>query len=75
MKSNTYDVCVIGGGASGLCAAAAIKMQDMGISVIIAEQLDRVGKKLLTTGNGRCNITNRVISPERYHGKNLEFVR
>ncbi len=75
MKSNTYDVCVIGGGASGLCAAAAIKMQDMGISVIIAEQLDRVGKKLITTGNGRCNITNRVISPDRYHGKNREFVR
>ncbi len=75
MKNNIYDVCIIGGGAAGLCAAAAIKMQDMSVSVAVAEQLDRVGKKLITTGNGRCNITNRVISLDRYHGENKEFAR
>ena len=68
-----YDVVIIGGGASGMCAAINIKMCDRSISVAIIEQLSRVGKKLITTGNGRCNISNININLERYHGENTDF--
>lgn len=70
-----YDVVIIGGGASGLCCANVIKMHDRSISVCVLEQLPRVGKKLITTGNGRCNITNRKAEPSRYHGENAGFCR
>ena len=68
-----YDVLIIGGGAAGLCSAVRLKMLNGSISVAIAEQLPRVGKKLITTGNGRCNITNKNISLDRYHGEEVSF--
>ena len=61
-----YDVLVVGGGASGIMAAVMASRH--GASVAIAEKLPRIGKKLLATGNGRCNITNRNISAARYYG-------
>ena len=75
MKEKLYDVAIIGAGASGLCTAVSLKMQDRSLEVVLIEQLDRVGKKLITTGNGRCNITNANIELDRYHGKNKEFAR
>ncbi len=69
------NVIIIGGGASGLCAAVAIKQKDSTLSVRLIEALPRVGKKLALTGNGRCNITNRNITAERYHGENRDFCR
>lgn len=68
-----YDVLIIGGGAAGLCSAIKLKMLNPSLSVIITEQLSRVGKKLITTGNGRCNITNKNISLSRYHGEDVTF--
>ncbi len=68
-----YDVIIIGGGAAGMCAAINIKMRDRSISVAILEQLSRVGKKLIITGNGRCNISNLNISLDRYHGQDVYF--
>ena len=68
-----YDVLIIGGGAAGLCAAVRIKQLLPTASVLVAEQLSRVGKKLITTGNGRCNITNKNITLERYHGEEKQF--
>ncbi len=67
------QVAVIGGGASGL--AAAIAAAQIGAAVTIYEKGPRVGKKLLATGNGRCNISNRFCSLDRYHGENVEFIR
>ena len=67
------DVAVIGGGASGLVAAICAKRNNPDLSVYIFEGLDRVGKKLITTGNGRCNITNKDIKLSRFHGENPTF--
>lgn len=67
------DVIIIGGGAAGLCAAVAIKQLKPNLSLRLLEALPRVGKKLAATGNGRCNITNKSICLERYHGTHPQF--
>ncbi len=61
-----YDVAVIGGGAAGMMAA--IFAASNGAKTILIEKNDRLGLKVLATGNGRCNVTNRQISKDRYHG-------
>ncbi len=68
MTQNKYGAVIIGGGASGLMCAAAAKSKNKNLSVAIIEKNDRTGKKLLSTGNGRCNLTNREISSEKYRG-------
>ncbi len=65
-------VAVIGGGASGLIAACFAS--EKGNSVILYEKQGKLGRKILVTGNGRCNISNRSISVENYNGRNPEFV-
>jgi predicted flavoprotein YhiN len=59
-------VAVVGGGAAGLMAALAAA--EAGAEVTVLERGDRVGRKLLATGNGRCNLTNLWATPEHYHG-------
>ena len=66
--SRITDIAIIGGGASGLAAAVEAKNIMPHARVVILEKLDRVGKKLLATGNGRCNLSNINMSPEHYHG-------
>lgn len=55
-----FDVCIIGGGASGLTAAISVMETNPRLSVCILEKKEELGKKLLATGNGRCNITNSL---------------
>lgn len=65
-------VVVIGGGASGMMAAlTASAAQDA--RVILLERQSRVGRKLLATGNGRCNLTNINATAANYHGENEGF--
>lgn len=66
-KVETADIAVLGGGASGLAAAVSV-LETYNCRLIVAERLDRVGKKLLATGNGRCNLSNRSLSAEAYSG-------
>lgn len=63
---------IIGGGASGLMAAIAAKND--GTDVTVYEREKRVGKKILATGNGRCNMTNTTASPDDYHGTEVSFI-
>lgn len=65
-------VLIVGGGAAGLIAAIIAGRN--GAEVIILEQMQRVGKKILATGNGRCNLTNVNIKLDRYHGDKVDFV-
>lgn len=66
-----YDVIVVGGGASGLVAAIAAARKKK--RVLIIEQKNRIGKKLLATGNGKCNYTNEVQTKECYHSNHKKF--
>lgn len=62
------DIAVLGGGASGIAAAIAAKRAAPQTGVIIAERLEKTGRKLLATGSGRCNLTNRTLSADKYRG-------
>ena len=64
-------VAVIGGGASGMMAAVTAASE--GARVILLEHKDRIGKKILSTGNGRCNFTNIHQEPICYHSEDLMF--
>ena len=63
---------VIGGGASGMAAALAAS-ENPKVQVIVLERQARVGKKLLATGNGRCNLTNLHALEGGYHGDDATF--
>lgn len=54
-----YDLCIIGGGASGMATAIVAKMNKPELNILILEKNAVVGKKLMATGNGRCNLTNQ----------------
>lgn len=66
-------IAIIGAGASALFSAyfLAIKKYD----VTIFEKNSKVGRKLLTTGNGRCNITNENIQLQNFHSQNINFLK
>lgn len=68
MENNFAHVAIIGGGAAGLACAAVCAQRDKNRKIIIIEKEQRVGKKLLATGNGRCNLTNLNALPNNYHG-------
>ncbi len=68
-----YNTIIVGGGASGMCAAILIKRQLKDARVLIIEALDRVCKKLIVTGNGRCNITNKFLQFSSYHSEVDDF--
>ena len=66
-----YDVIIVGAGASGLMAAIAAARQ--GSSVLVIERMDKAGKKILATGNGKCNFTNMIQTPECYRSDDSAF--
>lgn len=64
-------VIIVGGGAAGIMAALAARYQGAGVTIL--EKNQRIGKKLLATGNGRCNLTNVDLDIDNYHGMSPEF--
>ncbi len=69
----SYDVVVIGGGGAGLMAA--IVAGQRGRNVLVLEHAEKVGKKVLISGGGRCNFTNVNAAPENYLSANPHFCR
>lgn len=66
-----YEVAVLGGGFSGLVSAIILSEFFGGENVLVLEKNDRVGKKILATGNGRGNVTNSDVSVENYHSSGV----
>lgn len=73
MTAYDFDVIVLGGGAAGLmCAIEAAKR---GTRVVVLERADRIGKKILISGGGRCNFTNIHCRPENFISDNPHFAK
>jgi predicted Rossmann fold flavoprotein len=68
-----YSTIVTGGGAAGICAA--ISAARKGERVVICEKMPQLGKKILATGNGRCNLLNEELSELNYNSAAREPVR
>lgn len=73
------DILIIGGGAAGLMAACAAGQSARQVNattkIILLEKNDRVGRKLLATGNGRCNLSNTDMQAIYYHSRSPHFVK
>lgn len=69
----SLDIAVIGGGAAGFASSICAAREDGSLKIAILEKGARVARKILATGNGRCNISNSNISLDRYHGQNVSF--
>ena len=70
---NRADVLVIGGGAAGLMCA--ITAAQGGQDVLVLEGSNRVGKKILMSGGGRCNFTNLFCEPGHFISRNPHFCK
>lgn len=72
MKHTDCFAAIIGGGAAGMMCALKAAENNPGEKIIILEKADRVGKKLLVTGNGRCNLSHIGAGAAFYHGEGSE---
>ncbi|MDZ4730357.1 MAG: FAD-dependent oxidoreductase, partial [Xanthomonadales bacterium] len=72
-KATVFDTLVLGAGAAGLMCA--ITAAQRGRSVLVLERSNKVGKKILMSGGGRCNFTNLHCSPERFLSANPHFCK
>ncbi|CAK9253530.1 unnamed protein product, partial [Sphagnum jensenii] len=70
---NNFDVIIIGAGAAGLMCA--MRAGQRGKRVLLLEHSEKVGAKILISGGGRCNFTNRDVSPERLLSQNPHFCK
>jgi predicted Rossmann fold flavoprotein len=70
---NKYNIIVIGGGAAGVCAA--ISAARSGHPVVICEKMPQIGKKILASGNGRCNLLNENFNETFYNLAARELVK
>ena len=59
MKNNKYSLVIVGGGAAGLSAAITYMQNNTSVEVLVLESMKECGRKILATGNGRCNISNK----------------
>ena len=66
--TSCYDCIILGGGASGLFAASMlVKLTSGRAKIMVIDGNDRCGKKLALTGSGRCNLSNKNLSVDKYH--------
>lgn len=72
-SSTDFDVIVLGAGASGLfCAFTAAQR---GRRVLVLERANKIGKKILMSGGGRCNFTNQFVEPSHFLSRNPHFCK
>ncbi len=73
LRMEKVDVIIIGAGAAGLMCA--IEAGKRGRKVLVLDHANKVGKKILMSGGGRCNFTNYYIEPEKYNSTNPHFLK
>src|SRR5712672_1439055 len=71
--THSFDALILGGGAAGLMCA--IEAGKRGRRVAVLEHADRLGKKILISGGGRCNFTNLRCRPENFLSANPHFAK
>ncbi|MBX9722043.1 MAG: NAD(P)/FAD-dependent oxidoreductase, partial [Candidatus Obscuribacterales bacterium] len=69
----TYDVVIVGAGGAGMMCAA--KAGQRGLSVLLLDHSEKIGRKILISGGGRCNFTNIHTKPENFHSSNQHFCK
>ena len=62
-------LAIVGGGASGLMLASLLRHNNVNIEIVILEKLDHAGKKILMSGNGKCNLSNTNITTSCYNNE------
>ena len=67
-----YDICIIGGGASGMTAAIAAHQKNSDAAICLIEKNEILGRKILATGNGRCNLSNEECENKK---DTLDFMK
>ena len=72
-KTEIFDALIVGGGAAGLLCA--ITAGQRGKRVLVIEHANRIGKKILMSGGGRCNFTNTGTTPEQFLSANPHFCK
>jgi len=72
-KTQIYDVIILGGGAAGLMCALTAGQQ--GKRVLVLEVSNKIGKKILMSGGGRCNFTNMDVTAENFLSQNPHFCK
>lgn len=65
------DIAVIGAGAAGITSAIAAKRKNPKLNIALFDRMPRIGKKILATGNGRCNLSNIHAAEHQYHNKDF----
>ena len=73
LRGSTYDAIILGAGAAGLMCA--IEAGKRGRRVLVLERAERLGKKILISGGGRCNFTNLHTGPENFLSSNPHFAK
>lgn len=73
MRTETWDVIIVGAGAAGLMCAAEAGLR--GRRVLLLDHAERIGERIRISGGGRCNFTNLRLGPEHYLSQNPHFVR
>jgi len=73
VSENKWDAVIVGGGPSGMMAGIVAGSRKR--KILLLEKGKELGRKLLATGNGRCNLTNEQMGPEHYHAGNRELVK
>jgi predicted flavoprotein YhiN len=69
------DIAIIGGGAAGLATAIFAARHRPGLDIIVLDGARKLGAKILVSGGGRCNVTNRVVAAEDFRGGKPSHIR
>jgi predicted flavoprotein YhiN len=72
--TDAYDVAIVGAGAAGLMTAITAAREAPPLRIALLEGTAKPGTKILVSGGGRCNVTNRTVKPADFHGADRKLI-